>query len=71
MSSSVVQFASQENNSNSSNHQHEDGNERLDSDHHNHPTAHNISLPSETFLQAAISLKDQVLYSKANQNLKL
>lgn len=65
MPSSVVQFAaSQKSNSNtnssSSNH-HDDGNERLDSDHHHHPTAHNVSVSTETFLQTAISLKDQVL----------
>lgn len=56
MSSSVVQFAaSQKNNS-------DDGNERLDSDQHHHPMAHNVSLHSENFLQAAISLKDHVSY---------
>ncbi|PHU00014.1 hypothetical protein BC332_29801 [Capsicum chinense] len=65
MPSSVVQFAaSQKSNSNtnssSSNHD-DDGNERLDSDHHHHPTAHNVSVSTETFLQTAISLKDQVV----------
>lgn len=54
MSSSVVQFtASQQNNS-------DDGNERLDSDQHLHPAVHSVPHTSETFLQAAISLKDQV-----------
>lgn len=57
MSSSVVQFAASQNNNSS-----DDGNERLDSDHNHHPTAHNVSLHSQTFLQAAITLKDQVSY---------
>lgn len=66
MSSSVVQFAASQksksnNSSSSSSNHHDDGNERLDSDHHHNPTAHSISLPSETFLQTAISLKDQVV----------
>ncbi|CAI9767467.1 unnamed protein product [Fraxinus pennsylvanica] len=55
MSSSVVKFASQDSN-------HEEGNQELfDMIHTGDPTAPNISLPAETFLKAAISLKDQVL----------
>ncbi|XP_049372290.1 lanC-like protein GCL1 [Solanum verrucosum] len=62
MSSSVVQLtASQKNNS-------DDGNERVDSDQHHHPTAHNVSHTSETFLQAAISLKDQVVEMTWKEN---
>ncbi|CAK9185527.1 unnamed protein product, partial [Ilex paraguariensis] len=51
--SSVVEFASKESSD------HEDGNERLDLLHTTNPTAANLSLPAETFLKAAISVKDQ------------
>ncbi|XP_004250112.1 lanC-like protein GCL1 [Solanum lycopersicum] len=62
MSSSVVQFtASQQNNS-------DDGNERLDSDQHLHPAVHSVPHTSETFLQAAISLKDQVVEMTWKEN---
>ncbi|KAL2504541.1 LanC-like protein GCL1 [Abeliophyllum distichum] len=58
MSSSVVKFASQE--SNNSNH--EEGNHELfDKLHLGDPTAPNLSLPADTFVKAAISLKDQVV----------
>ncbi|KAL2504547.1 LanC-like protein GCL1 [Abeliophyllum distichum] len=58
MSSSVVKFASQE--SNNSNH--EEGNHELfDKLHIGDPTAPNLSLPADTFVKAAISLKDQVV----------
>lgn len=52
--SSVVGFASQESNG------HEDGNERFDLHQIPDTTVTNLSLPVETFLRAAISLKDQV-----------
>lgn len=55
MSSSVVKFASQE-----PNNSHEDNNERIDLLHGSDLTAPNLSLPAETFLRAAISLKDKV-----------
>ncbi|KAI8540833.1 hypothetical protein RHMOL_Rhmol08G0015500 [Rhododendron molle] len=53
--SSVVGFASQESNG------HEDGNERFDLHQIPDTTVTNLSLPVETFLRAAISLKDQVV----------
>ncbi|KAI5669825.1 hypothetical protein M9H77_19678 [Catharanthus roseus] len=56
MSSSVVKYASQDTNNG-----HEDGNERLDLLIKSDPMAPSLSLPSETFLKAAISLKDEVL----------
>ncbi|OWM65648.1 lanC-like protein GCL1 [Punica granatum] len=59
MSSSVVEFASS-----NDNHEDHSNNDRLDlmalppgSD----PPVHNLSLPRETFLRAALSLKDQVV----------
>lgn len=55
MSSSVVKYASQDTNNG-----HEDGNERLDLLIKSDPMAPSLSLPSETFLKAAISLKDEV-----------
>ncbi|KAI3462090.1 hypothetical protein Pfo_018753 [Paulownia fortunei] len=61
MSSSVIEYAASQKSKNSNN-SHEDGNERFDflrtgGD----PTARNLSLPAETFLKAAISLKDLVV----------
>ncbi|GFY80233.1 GCR2-like 1 [Actinidia rufa] len=53
--SSVVQFTSQESNGN------EEVNERLDSLQIYDPTVTILSLPVETFLRAAVSLKDQVV----------
>ncbi|XP_059640379.1 lanC-like protein GCL1 [Cornus florida] len=50
--SSVMKFSSQEGG-------HEEGNERLDLLHVSDPTVKNLSLPSDTFLKAAISLKNQ------------
>ncbi|CAK7354588.1 unnamed protein product [Dovyalis caffra] len=52
--SSVVKVASQENHE-------ESNNERLDLIHHMDPIATDMLLPNETFLEAAISLKDQVV----------
>ncbi|KAL3527616.1 hypothetical protein ACH5RR_012272 [Cinchona calisaya] len=57
MSSSIIKYAAQESNTNS----HEDGNELLDFLHGSDLTAPNLSLPAETFLKAAISLKNQVV----------
>ncbi|XP_027075150.1 lanC-like protein GCL1 [Coffea arabica] len=56
MSSSIVKYASQETNST-----HEDNKERIDLPHGSDLTAPNLSLPAETLLQAAISLKDKVV----------
>lgn len=53
--SSGLQFASQENGNN-----HEEGNERLDLLNIADLTADNLSLPADTFLRAAISMKNQV-----------
>ena len=58
MSSSIVKYASQETNST-----HEDNKERIDLLHGSDLTAPNLSLPAETLLQAAISLKDKVCSS--------
>lgn len=52
----MVKYVSQDTNNG-----HEDGNERLDLQHGSDPMASStLLLPSETFLKAAISLKDQV-----------
>lgn len=60
MSSSVVKYAaSQDPNNNTDGNK--DGNERLDLPHGSDPTAPTLSLPAETFLRAAVSLKDQVV----------
>lgn len=58
MSSSMVKYVSQDTTNNNG---HEDGNERLDLIHGSDPMASStLLLPSETFLKAAVSLKDQV-----------
>ncbi|CAH9105969.1 unnamed protein product [Cuscuta europaea] len=59
MSSSLVQFPSPESNGSSSNH--EDGNERHDSGFSTLDEPSFSLLPSESFLQAAVSLKDQIV----------
>ncbi|KAK3002414.1 hypothetical protein RJ639_021275 [Escallonia herrerae] len=62
--SSVVKLASQGNNgsSNNNNNSHEEGNERRDLLRQTDPAAgKDLSLPAETFLRAAVSLKDQVV----------
>lgn len=53
----MVKYASQDNSSNNS---HEDGKERIDLLHGSDLTGPSLSLPAETFLRAAISLKDEV-----------
>lgn len=54
--SSGLEFASQERGTNN----HEEGNERFDLLNITDLTANTLSLPAETFLKAAISLKNQV-----------
>ncbi|KAL3524812.1 hypothetical protein ACH5RR_013184 [Cinchona calisaya] len=56
MSSSIVKYASRDTNNN-----HEDDNERIDLVDGSDLTTPNLSLPAQTFLQAAISLKDKVV----------
>lgn len=57
MSSSMVKYASRDNSSSNS---HEDGEERIDLLRGSDLTGPSLSLPAETFLRAAISLKDEV-----------
>ncbi|KAK4485923.1 hypothetical protein RD792_008574 [Penstemon davidsonii] len=62
MSSSVARYTSQGSNSSSGNNGREDGNQRFDLlQTGGDPTVTSLSLPAETFLRAAISLKDQVV----------
>lgn len=66
MSSWVVEYASQRrNNSDSNSNSHDDGDQWLQLLQAGYdPTASNISLPSDAYLKAAISLKDQVFSNR-------